>query len=195
MDMKVVALNGSPRLIGNTSTAINIVLDELEKEGIETEHIQLYESSVIPCNDCGSCDIRGDGRCINENDPVNDYIESVLRADAVILASPTYYGSMTAQMKMILERIGLSSATASSGNQLRRKIGSAIVVQGHHGGDMVYSELVNFMLENGMIVCSPSSRTILNGEKPSAIMEDKRGIRSLKDMGREIAWLVGQLKK
>lgn len=193
--MRVVALNGSPRLIGNTSAAVNIVLDELEKEGIETEHVQLYESSVIPCNDCGSCGIRGDGRCINENDDVNAYIEKILAADGVILASPTYYGSMTAQMKMVLERIGLSSATASRGNGLGRKVGAAIAVQGHHGGDAVYSELVNFMLENGMVVCSPPFRTILNGEKPSAVLEDRKGTDALRMLGREMAWTIPRLKE
>lgn len=193
--MRVVALNGSPRLIGNTSAAVNVVLDELEKEGIEVEHVQLYEGNVIPCNDCGSCGIRGDGRCINENDSVNGYIEKILRADGVILASPTYYGSVTAHMKMILERIGLCSATASKGNGLRRKVGAAVAVQGHHGGDAAYSEMVNFMLENGMVVCSPPSRTVLTGEKPSAVLEDGPGMKALRDLGKEMSWLLFRLKK
>ena len=191
--MKVVALNGSPRLIGNTSAAVNTVLDELGKEGIETEHIQVYETTVIPCNDCGSCGIRGDGRCINENDDVNEYIEKILQADGLILASPTYYGSMTSQLKMILERIGYSSKT--SGNQLRRKVGAAIAVQGHHGGSMVFSELVNFMLENQMTVCGSSSCTVLTGEKPSAVLQDRNGMKALKDLGREMAWLLEKLGK
>ena len=191
--MKVVALNGSPRLIGNTSVAINTVLDELEKEGIQTEHIQVYESAVIPCNDCGSCGIRGDGRCINENDDVNVYIEKILAADGVILASPTYYGSMTSQLKMILERIGYASKT--SNNQLKRKVGAAIAIQGHHGGSMVFSELVNFMLENQMTVCGSSSCAILAGEKPSAVLQDKTGMKALKDLGKEMAWLLERLQK
>lgn len=191
--MKVVALNGSPRLIGNTSTAVNIVLDELQKEGIETEHIQVFESSVIPCNDCGSCGIRGDGRCINENDAVNEYIEKILEADGLIIASPTYYGSMTSQLKMILERIGYSSKTAN--NQLKRKIGAGIAVQGHHGGSFVMAEIVNFMLENQMVICGSSSSVVLNGEKPSAILKDVPGMKALKDLGKEMAWLLFQLKK
>jgi len=193
--MKVVALNGSPRLIGNTSAALNIVLDELEKEGIETEHIQLYEGSAIPCNDCGSCGIRGDGRCINENDSVNGYIEKMLDADGIILASPAYYGAVTAHMKMMLERIGLSFSTAANGNPLKRKAGSAIAIQGHHGGDSAYSEMVNFMLDNGMAVCGSSPRAILNGEKPSEILGDAKGMASLRELGKEMAWLLFKLGK
>ena len=191
--MKVVALNGSPRLIGNTSAAVTTVLDELGKEGIETEHIQVYESNVIPCNDCGSCGIRGDGRCINENDPVNGYIEKIVEADGLIIASPTYFGSMTSQLKMVLERIGYVSKT--SGNQLKRKVGAAIAVQGHHGGCSVLSELVGFMLDNQMTLCGSSSLTVLNGKRPSEILQDKEGMRALKDLGKEMAWLLCQLKK
>ena len=189
--MKVVALNGSPRLIGNTSTAINILFDELEKEGIETEHLQVYQSSIIPCNDCGSCGIRGDGRCINENDDVNMYLEKLMEADGIVLASPVYYGSMTSQLKMILERIGYASQT--SGNQLKRKVGAVITVQSRNGGDSVYHELTNFLLQNQMVVCASSQLTILNGEKPSAIMDDKQGIKALKDLGTEMAWLLSRV--
>ena len=191
--MKVIALNGSPRLIGNTSAAINAVLDELGKEGIETEHVQVYESNVIPCNDCGSCGIRGDGRCINENDDVNGYLEKMVNADGIIIASPTYFGSMTSQLKMILERIGYVSKT--SGNLLKRKVGAAIAVQGHHGGSAVMSELVLFMLENQMTVCGSSSLTVVNGKKPNEILQDKEGTRSLKDLGKEMARLLIQLQK
>lgn len=189
--MKVVALNGSPRLIGNTSTAVNLVLDELEKDGIEIEHIQVYETEMIPCNDCGSCDIRGDGRCINENDRMNEYLEKMLEADGIILASPTYYGSMTAQMKMLLERIGLCSQTA--GNQLKRKVGAAIAVHADQGGSRTFSELTEFMISNGMTICGVPA--VVRGEKPSDLMSDKRNIRLLKEMGKEMSWLLFQMKK
>ena len=96
--MKVVALNGSPRLVGNTSAAVSFILDEMEKHGFETEHIQMYGSIMTPCNDCGSCAIRGDGRCINEDDDMNAYLGRLTDADAVILASPSYFGGIPGQM-------------------------------------------------------------------------------------------------
>ena len=191
--MKVVALNGSPRLIGNTSAAINILFDELEKEGIETEHIQVYQSNVIPCNDCGSCGIRGDGRCINENDDVNSYIEKLLGADAIVLASPVYFGSMTSQLKMVLERIGYASKTA--GNQLKRKIGAVIAIQARDGGSRVYSELSEFLIKNQITLCASSDIVVLNGEKPSDILKDKQGIKALKDLGTEMSWILSKVSR
>ena len=74
--MKVVALNGSPRLLGNTSNALNVVLDELNKEGIDTEYIQVYEDHMNPCNHCSSCEVRGDGRCVAEDDNMNLYLDN-----------------------------------------------------------------------------------------------------------------------
>ena len=81
--MKVLALNGSPRLVGNTSNALTYLLDLLGKEGFETDYIQIYEDHMIPCNFCGSCELRGDGRCIMEDDRANEYMDRMRAADII----------------------------------------------------------------------------------------------------------------
>ena len=192
--MKVVALNGSPKLIGNTSAAVTLILDELEKEGFETEHVQMYGSIMTPCNDCGSCGIRGDGRCINEDDDMNAYLEKLIAADGIILAAPSYYGGVPGQMRILLERIGLASMKCISGNPLARKIGAAVAVQGRDGGLSVYSELVNFMLSNKMTVCGSSPLAVLTGSKPSEVLKDKAGVSALKGMAKEMARLLSGTK-
>jgi len=191
--MKVVALNGSPRLIGNTSSAVALILDELEKHGFETEHIQMYGSIMTPCNDCRSCEIRGDGRCINEDDDMNMYLEKLIDADAVILAAPSYFGGIPGQMRILLERITLSMQTCAHGNKLSRKVGAAVIIQGRDGGLTAYSEMVNFMLRNKMVVCGSSSPAVLTGMKPSEAMNDKNGVRILKELGGEMAWALSKL--
>ena len=102
--MKVIALNGSSRLIGNTSNLLAEFLDELEKEGIETEMVQLYDHEFQPCNDCRSCEMRGDGRCIMEDDDMNDILDRMRAADGVVLAAPAYAGGVPGAMKIFLER-------------------------------------------------------------------------------------------
>ncbi|MCL2786746.1 MAG: flavodoxin family protein [Methanomassiliicoccaceae archaeon] len=191
--MKIVALNGSPRLAGNTSAAINAVMDEFERHGFRTEHVQMYGSIMTPCNDCGSCVLRGDGRCINENDDMNDYFDKLTEADGIILAAPSYYGGMPGQMKLLLERIGACAASAAGGNRLARKVGGAIAVHARDGGLQVYSELVSFMLRNGMFVCGSQPLTILTGEKPSEVLSDKKGMAAVKELGKEMAWLIDTL--
>jgi len=192
--MKVVALNGSPRLIGNTSAAVTLILDEIEKHGFETEHIQMYGSIMTPCNDCGSCGIRGDGRCINEDDDMNAYLGKLIDADAVILASPSYFGGIPGQMRILLERITLSMQTCAQGNRLSRKVGGAVIIQGRDGGLTAYSEMVNFMLRNRMAVCGASSPVVLTGTKPSEAMKDKKGIELLKELSEEIVWTLSKFK-
>lgn len=183
--MKVIALNGSPRLLGNTSNALNVILDELNKEGIETEYIQVYEDHMNPCNHCSSCEVRGDGRCIAEDDRMNEYLDKLKAADGVILASPTYYGSCTAQLKMFLERAGFACRFAKF--PLKGKVGAAMAIQERDGGSAVYSELVNWMLSNQMVVVGSNPLCILSGKNPYDYEKDERGMAALKAVARNMA--------
>ena len=189
--MKVIALNGSPRLIGNTSNILHEVADEFEKEGIETEQIQLYSSAFELCNDCRSCEIRGDGRCILEGDDLNDIVDAMRAADGIILASPCYYGSCSAQMKIFLERAGLILEKGDKG--LRRKVGGAIVVNAHDGGSMVYSQLVNWMLRNQMIVCGGMPSPIVTALNSPQYQNDKEGMKGVVGLAKEMAWAISKL--
>lgn len=188
--MKVVALNGSPRLLGNTSNALNVILDELGKEGIETEYIHVYEDHMNPCNHCSSCEMRGDGRCIAEDDRMNEYLDRLKSADGIILASPTYYGSCTAQLKMFLERAGFACRFGKF--PLKGKVGAAMAVQERDGGYFVYSELVNWMLSNQMTVVGSNPLCILSGKNPYDYENDERGMKALKQVAQN---MVDQLLK
>ena len=180
--MKVLALNGSPRLVGNTSNALTSLLDSLEKEGFETDQIQVYEANLLPCNFCGSCELRGDGRCVMEEDQMNEYLDRMRAADIIILASPSYYGSCSGQLKIFLERAGL----CLQGGGLKGKIGAAFVTQERDGGMPVYSELVNWMLRNQMIVVGSDPLSIIMGKDLNRWEEDGRGLKAMKSLAENI---------
>jgi multimeric flavodoxin WrbA len=93
--MKVVAFNGSPRKDGNTATLIRHVLNELEKEGIETETVQIGGKSIHGCTACMKCFENKDRKCVMDKDIVNDCIEKMVEANGIILASPTYFADLT----------------------------------------------------------------------------------------------------
>jgi multimeric flavodoxin WrbA len=93
--MKVVAFNGSPRKDGNTATLIRHVLNELEKEGIETETMQIGGKSIHGCTACMKCFENKDRKCVMDKDIVNDCIEKMVEANGIILASPTYFADLT----------------------------------------------------------------------------------------------------
>ncbi|MDR3206176.1 MAG: flavodoxin family protein [Candidatus Methanoplasma sp.] len=185
--MKVVALNGSPRLLGNTSNVLNDVLDEIEKDGIETEQIQLYEFDFAQCNDCRSCEMRGDGRCIIE-DGLNEVVDKLRAADGVILASPAYFGGCSSQMKIFLERAGLALDKGDRG--LRRKAGAAVSVAAHDGGDAAYGELTGWLLRMGFLVVGSNPMPILRALNSPRYLEDKEGMKGVVAQAKDLAWAV-----
>ena len=104
--MKVVGINGSPRSKGNTGILINHVFKELEQEGIETELVQLGGRKIRGCLSCYKCFQNRDCRCSNDNDVLNEILGKMVEADGIILGSPTYFSSMTAEMKALIDRCG-----------------------------------------------------------------------------------------
>ena len=173
--MKVIAINGSPRLIGNTSNILGDIGGEFEKEGIEFEHVHLYSYDVDPCNDCRSCEMRGDGRCIME-DSFNDLADELRQADGILLASPAYYGSCTSQMKLFMERVGLPMETGNMG--LARKVGGALVVRAHAGASIV-------------VGASPAPE--IRALNSPQYTDDKAGMKGITGMAKEMAWLIQRL--
>jgi multimeric flavodoxin WrbA len=123
--MKVVAFNGSPRKEGNTATLIKHVLDELEKEKIETETVQIGGKSIHGCTACGKCVENKDKKCVIDKDIVNDCIEKILEADGIILASPTYFADLTPELKALIDRAGF--VVGANSWMLRHKVGAAVV--------------------------------------------------------------------
>ena len=104
--MKVIAFNGSARKDGNTAILIKNVFQELEKEGIATEMIQLAGKPIHGCLACGKCFETKNRQCIQTNDDVNLYINKMIEADGIILASPVYFADITPEIKALMDRTG-----------------------------------------------------------------------------------------
>ena len=117
--MNVVAFNGSSRKDGNTAILLGCVLAELEREGIETELMQLAGKRFRGCTACLKCAETKDNRCSGlKDDGLNACIEKMLAADGILIGSPTYYANCTATTQALLERAGY--ATRLAGNPLAR---------------------------------------------------------------------------
>lgn len=182
--MKALLINGSPLAMGNVTTAGMHLLDALNREGLETDQVQIYEDHLNPCNCCASCEMRGDGRCVNEDDGMNDLLDRMRASDVIILASPSYYGTCTGQLKMFLERAGYCLLTGDRG--LTGKIGAAFSVQERDGGLNVYNELIDWMLRNGMTVVGSDPLPVLNARFPGDWESDEKGVRALDGMAERI---------
>ena len=148
--MKIFAINGSARKDGNTACLIRQALSKPEAAGVETEMVQLAGTPLRGCTACRKCWELKNGSCILKGDPLNDLLEKMCQADAIILGSPTYFSDVTAEMKALIDRAGMVSR--ANGNPLRRKIGAGVVAVRRGGSMHALQTLQNFFLINEMII-------------------------------------------
>jgi multimeric flavodoxin WrbA len=190
--MKVIAFNGSPRRRGNTYMALEAVLEEVEAEGIEVELVQMGCEDIRGCKACGSCTKNKDERCVLDEDKVNDWIQMVKGADGIIIGSPTYFGGMTAQTKAFVDRVGY--VCRANGNMLRRKVGAAVAVSRRAGNLNTFDEINRFFLIGEMIVPGSTYWNVVNALKLGEAAGDEEGMRTMRNLGRNVAWLVKRLR-
>ena len=93
--MKVLILNGSPRVDGNTSTAVDEIVKTLQEEGVESEVVQIGNKAIRGCVACGGCS--NTGKCVFD-DEVNEIAPKFEEADGLIVASPVYYANANATL-------------------------------------------------------------------------------------------------
>lgn len=189
--MKVLAINGSARKGGNTSQLLQNVLNELESEGIETELIELAGKSVPGCIACYKCFEKKNQRCAVDNDIINEMIEKMRESDGILLGSPTYFADVSASMKGLIERCGMVSR--ANGDMYKRKVGAAVVAVRRAGASHVFSSLNNFFTIGQMIIVGSSYWNIGIGKDPGDITKDEEGIKTMKDLGHNMAWLLKKI--
>ncbi len=190
--MKVVAFNGSARKDGNTAILIRRVLKVLEAEGFETEMIQLAGEQVRGCNVCRICFTTKNQRCAIEDDKVNVYIQKMLEADGIILGSPVYFSMMTPGMKALIDRAGYVSR--ANPDMFKRKVGAAVVAVRRAGGIPTFDAINNFFLISQMIVPGSSYWNVGIGSKRGDVENDEEGMKTMEDLGNNMAWLIKKLK-
>ncbi|MBU0729713.1 MAG: flavodoxin family protein [Proteobacteria bacterium] len=189
--MKVVAFNGSARKGGNTAHLLNTVLDALNKEGVETELVELAGKNLAGCIACLKCFENKDGRCGVSNDEMNSYIDKMKAADGIILGSPTYFADVSTNMKALIERCGMTSR--ANGDMFKRKAGAGVVAVRRCGSAHVLSSLNYFFLIGQMIVVGSSYWNMGIGGNPGDVLKDEEGIKTMKDLGVNMAWLLKKL--
>lgn len=189
--MKVIAFNGSARKQGNTAILIKHVFIELEKEGIETELVDLAGKRILGCSACYKCFETKDGKCAIKNDIVNDYIEKMAEADGIILGSPTYFADITTEMKALIERSGFTAI--ANGFMFKRKVGAAVVAVRRGGAIHAFDSINHFFHINQMIVPGSSYWNVGIGNKIGDVDKDGEGIRNMKNLGENMAWLLKKI--
>ncbi|MFH1312536.1 MAG: flavodoxin family protein [Candidatus Eisenbacteria bacterium] len=190
--MKVIAVNGSPRRDGNTATLIDFVLSELDKEGIETEQFSLAGKKIRGCIACYKCFENKDRRCAVTTDDLNECLEKMLEADGIIIGSPTYFTDVTAEIKGLIDRAGL--VAKANDDMFKRKPGAAVVAVRRAGSIHVFDTINHFFLISQMIIPGSIYWNMGIGRDKGEVEKDEEGIRTMKVLGRNMAWLMKQIK-
>ncbi len=191
--MKVAAFNGSPHKEGNTYHALRIVLEELEKEGIETEIINVGNKKVAGCIACLKCHKSKDQRCHQSKDKVNDWIQKMVEADGIILGSPVHFASASATMTAFLDRAFY--VAGANGGLFRHKVGTAVVAVRRAGATVTLDQLHRYLLYAEMFLPSSNYWNITHGAMPGEVLQDAEGCQTMRVLGRNMAFLMKSIQQ
>jgi multimeric flavodoxin WrbA len=190
--MKVVALNGSARKDGNTAIIINLVFDELKKEGIETELIQLAGNPIAGCIACYKCFKNKNRRCSVDKDMLKDIIEKMLQADGIILGSPTYFSDVSSGMRAFIERCGF--VARANDYMFKYKVGAGVVAVRRAGAIPAFNSIMLFLHYMQMMIPGSSYWNIAIGRDPGEVLKDEEGVQTMKTLGQNMAWLLKKVR-
>jgi multimeric flavodoxin WrbA len=190
--VKAIAFNGSPRQGGNTEYLLKKVLEPIAEAGIETELVQVGGKHLYGCIACYKCMETKNAQCALTSDMGNECIAKMVKADAIILGSPTYFAGMTSDMKALIDRAGF--VTRQSGGLLARKIGAAVVVHRRGGSTSVQDSINHMFLISRMIVPGSTYWNFGVGMGKGDVEKDAEALANMKDLGETIAWLIRKLR-
>ncbi len=113
-------------------------------------------------------------------------------ADGIILGSPTYFSMMSSEMKALIDRAGF--VARGNGDLFKRKVGAAVVAVRRAGGIPTFDAINNFFLISQMIVPGSSYWNVGIGLAKGDVEKDEEGLKTMYDLGRNMAWLIKKLK-
>jgi len=180
--MKVLIINGSPRVGGNTSIAVDEIVKTLNEEGVESEVVQIGNQDIRGCIACRSCAEKG--RCVFD-DAVNELAPKFEEADGLIVASPVYYASANATLIACLDRLFYSTHFDKS-----MKVGASVVVARRGGCSATFDELNKYFTISNMPIASSQYWNSVHGREKGEAVKDMEGLQTMRTLARNMAFLI-----
>lgn len=181
--MKVLLINGSPHARGCTYTALSTVAEELKRNGMETEIVHVGHRDIRGCIGCGMC--REMGKCVFENDLVNEVAKKFEQADGLVIGSPVYYAGANGTLVSVLNRLFFSASY-----EKRFKVGAAVVSARRMGTTATLDQLNKYFLHGEMPVAASRYWNAVHGNNPEDVMKDEEGLQTMRVLGRNMAFLI-----
>ena len=184
--LKVLILNASPRVNGCTARALEEVSKTLNEEGIETETIVVGNKDVRGCIACNSC--AKTGKCVF-NDIVNDIAVKFENADGIIVGSPVYYAGSNGTIISLLDRLFYSTHFDKT-----MKVGAAVLSSRRAGSTSAMDEINKYFTICSMPIVSSSYWNEVHGFTASDVEKDKEGLQTMRNLGRNMAFMIKAIK-
>ena len=180
--MKVLIINGSPRVNGNTSVAVREMEKVFAEEGVETEVVQVGNKDIRGCIACGYCG--ENGKCVF-NDVVNELASKFEDADGLVVASPVYYASANATLIACLTRLFYSTHFDKS-----MKVGASVVCARRGGCSATFDELNKFFTISNMPIASSQYWNSIHGREQGQAEMDEEGKQTMRVLARNMSFLM-----
>ena len=184
--MKVLILNGSPRVNGCTARALEEVSKSLNEEGIETETINVGNKDIRGCIACKSC--FKTGKCVFD-DIVNDIAVKFEKADGIIIGSPVYYAGSNGTIISLLDRLFYSTHFDKT-----MKVGACVLSSRRAGSTSAMDEINKYFTISNMPIVSSSYWNEVHGFRASDVEKDKEGLQTMRNLGRNMAFMIKAIK-
>ena len=181
--MKVLMINGSPVPKGCIATAFAIIAEELEAAGVECEIVQVGNKDIRGCIACGRC--RELGKCVFDNDIVNECAPKLAEADGIIIGSPVYYGNPNGTVLSFMQRLFYSSAT-----DLRMKVGASVVSCRRGGNSATFEALNQFFGISGMPTVPSTYWNDVHGFTGDDVYADEEGVQTMRNLARNMVFMM-----
>ena len=180
--MKALLINGSPHANGCTFTALSVVAEELQKNGIETEIVHIGNKDIRGCIACGKCAELG--HCVF-NDMVNEVATKFEQANGLVVGSPVYYAGPNGTLTNLLDRLFFSTPFDK-----RMKVGASVVSARRGGTTAAFDRLNKYFTISEMPIASSRYWNMVHGHTPEDVMKDEEGCQIMRILGRNMAFLM-----
>ena len=181
--MNVLIINGSPRTRSNTQLALDEMIKVFEAEGVEVEEYAVGRDVIRGCVSCGGCAKLG--KCVFNDDAVNELAPKFEAADGLVIASPVYYASANASLIALLDRLFYSSHFDKT-----MKVGASVVCARRGGLSATFDELNKYFTISGMPVASSAYWNQIHGAAPGEAAQDEEGLHTMRTLARNMTFLM-----
>ena len=180
--MKVLIVNGSPRIHGNSSKLIEEIVSSFSMLNVESEMIQIGNKNIRGCIACNSC--RKTGKCVFD-DGVNDAAEKFKAADGLVIASPVYFASANGTLISFLDRLFYSSNFNKT-----MKVGASVVICRRGGASATFDELNKYFTISNMPVAASRYWNVVHGREQGEASKDLEGMHTMRTLARNMSFLI-----